>query len=418
MGKTIEELRDDETVTTTGAELKAWKAQLETRAAQTAAQRGNNELPAEMRDMLGVQGGAKDPYARMNLTTQQRKGLAFGRFLRAMALAGSDDPSRIEGALKQLQSENNPLDEIVKRTLNESTLASGGLFIRPEYSDVFTEALQAKSVVRQAGANVVSMAQGNLTFQKEDTYISETWHGENTAIAVSEPTFSEVTMSTKRIGVLIPISQALVAHGGAGIEVRIQNSAINRIAAAQDAKFLRGDGTAYTPKGLKNWISSASTNTFNAAGVTLANMRADLIKMWRGVLDANVDPATARMAFVTSPLAWQLYAAITDGNGNAPFEAQLAMDKLQGAAFYKTTNIPANLGSGAQTEVMLADFNEFFIGEDAGLTVEYVRNATFLDGDGNQVNGLQKNIDAIKITQGVDSLFLRSTAGVLMEAFG
>ena len=306
MGKTIEELRDDETVTTTGAELKAWKAQLETRAAQTASQRGNNELPAEMRDMLGVQGGAKDPYARMNLTTQQRKGLAFGRFLRAMALAGSDDPSRIEGALKQMQSENKPLDEIVKRTLNESTLASGGLFIRPEYSDVFTEALQAKSVVRQAGANVVSMAQGNLTFQKEDTYISETWHGENTAIAVSEPTFSEVTMSTKRIGVLIPISQALVAHGGAGIEVRIQNSAFNRIAAAQDAKFLRGDGTAYTPKGLKNWISSASTNTFNAAGVTLANMRADLIKMWRGVLDANVDPATARMAFVTSPLAWQL----------------------------------------------------------------------------------------------------------------
>jgi HK97 family phage major capsid protein len=129
----------------------------------------------------------------------------------------------------------------------------------------------------------------------------------------------------------------------------------------------------------------------------LAQVDADLNKALFRLENANANMTS--VGWVMNPRTFRFLASIRDGNGNKAYP-ELDNGFLKGYAVAFTTQIPANLTVGADSngsELYLADFGDCFIGEDEGLVIDYSKEATYKDGQGNVISAFQRDQTLIRV---------------------
>lgn len=52
---------------------------------------------------------------------------------------------------------------------------------------------------------------------------------------------------------------------------------------------------------------------------------------------------------------------------------------------------------GKESEIYFADFNDVLIGEDGAMVVDFSREATYIDADGNTVSAFARNQSLIRV---------------------
>ncbi|SVM38763.1 putative major capsid protein [Klebsiella pneumoniae] len=76
----------------------------------------------------------------------------------------------------------------------------------------------------------------------------------------------------------------------------------------------------------------------------------------------------------------------------------MAQGVLKGYPIQHTSAIPVNLGeSGKESEIYFADFNDVVIGEDGAMKVDFSKEATYLDAEGNTVSAFARNQSLIRV---------------------
>jgi HK97 family phage major capsid protein len=182
----------------------------------------------------------------------------------------------------------------------------------------------------------------------------------------------------------------------------------------EDLAFLRGDGAAGTPTGFRNAIASAHISA-SASGTTLTTMLSDVQDLMTDLALANIP--MERPAFFLSPrsLISLLFARDASGDGLL-LRQEIASGSLFGIPLFTTTQIPVNLGGGAESEMYLVDMSQVIIGDSLAPVVEFFDNGTYNNNAGVLTSGISTDSTVIRLKQEHDIIMLHPEAGAVKTA--
>lgn len=287
---------------------------------------------------------------------------------------------RVEDCRKGVQAAG------VKRGLNQSTFVDGGALVPEEYSAELIPLLRAANVVRQMGVRTITMG-ASLTLPKQTGTTTASYIGEAGPVVPSKPALGAMKFSEKKLSVGVVISNDLIKNASISADAWVRDDIVESAKTKEEIQALFGTGTQYSPPGVENLIQSANKFDLTAVDLTnptLAEMRKFIAKCRRIVKQSKV-PMTAP-GWIFNARFEAALIGITDGNGNAVYEAQLNAGKLGGYPALTTENIPDNLAlyTGAQTDVtrvFFGDWAQFVIAESAeGTEVTVFPDGTYEEG--------------------------------------
>jgi HK97 family phage major capsid protein len=325
----------------------------------------------------------------------------LGRLIRAFA-ANKGDAGR---AAKWVRS-NWSDSESVAKALEAGDEAAGGFLIQDEMADGLIELLYPASVVRASGARTVPLSSGTLTMPKVTAGVSGQWIGEGENIPLTQPAFGQIQMTAKKYAALVPLSNDLLRRDSIQADQFVRDDLVRDIALAEDLAFIRGDGTAGQPKGLRYWALAAGVN--DDGGDTLALTTTALIGMIKRMGENNIPMTTPGWLFDWG--SWAHLIGLRDANGNFGFKPEMDSGTLFGMPFKVTSQIPRNLGgSSDESELYLVDFADCLIGDTMNVIIDASDTAAYHDGS-NIIATFSKDQTVIRAIVEVDFAVRRQEA--------
>ncbi|NBE05936.1 phage major capsid protein [Paragemmobacter ruber] len=369
---------DAAALTAASAEFDAAKGQFE--ALNAAVQRAEAVEAAKATAAAGDQG---KPAAGVTVYAQAAdpamKGVDLGLTVIALAQSKGDR----DKAVTLLEREGH---SGLAATLNTGTESAGGVLVPRPMAETMIELLRARVVVRNAGARVVPMPAGQLRHARQNGAATAGYSAENAAITPSEPTTDKIDQTFKKLTGLVPVSNSLLRFT-TQTALLVRDDLLAVMARREDLAFIRGDGSANTPTGIRSWtpggnIQTAVANTFAAVDVALRTLVSRV---------ADGDVPMVRPGWIMRAGTREFLGSLRDALGNLAYPSINATGTLFGYPIYTTSQIPNNLGAGTnQTEVYFADFNEVMIGDASALTLSVSTEAAYVQG-GNWRSAFQND---------------------------
>lgn len=294
----------------------------------------------------------------------------------------------------------------VARAMSEGSFASGGALIPAPAMGEFIEMLYAATVTGALGVRHIDINR-SLDLGKQTGSATAYMVGEAANITPSTPATGTISLKAKKQAALVAVSNEMMRNPSAGALAFVRDDLIRVMALKQDLNILRGSGTEFTPKGIKNWIASANSNA--QSGTALANKVADLVKAIRLVDESDIGLTAA--GFAMHPrVKWDLMATL-DSNGNHVFLAWLMSNQLYGFPVKTTSQIPKNLGGGTnESEVYFGQWSDCIVGDDPNQTeLEAFMNGTFYDGSA-VVSGISTDQSVVRALSGYDVAVRHNTS--------
>jgi HK97 family phage major capsid protein len=322
-----------------------------------------------------------------------RECFTLTRALRAFAMAKGD----LQIAHKIAEQQFG--DKLAASALSAGDQATGGFLVPSVLAEEVIEFLRPQAVVRSLNPTMAPLVNGQLNLSKMTGGSTATYIGENKNAPATNPTFGLVKATAKKLAALVPISNDLVRYTGPGTRADqiTRDDLVRAFAQAEDSAFIRGAGSNYSPKGLKNWVPSANLKTATNPG-TLANARLGLGALRLALRTGNV--GFTRPGWVMSPRIENfLLFNCVDGNGNLVFGREM-MDRgtLLNYPYRVTTLIPENLGGGSnEAEIYFADFADVVIAENPQVIFEISTEAAYDPGTGTLVSAFQLDQTLLKM---------------------
>lgn len=369
------------------------------------------------------------------------EGIAFSRCLRAAAAAKMNGwaPEKAVDVLRHWGDtelaekwvEAQKTAEARMKALGSADPTAGGFLVPTQFSTDVIELLRPNAVIRSMGPMTIPMPNGTVKVPKVTTGATAAYIGENRNIGKSEEQFGQITLTFKKLAVLVPISNDLIRYSSPAADSIVRDDVVRAMAQREDQAFLRDDGTAATPKGLKYWINN--TNKINAnAAVNLANVTIDLGKMIQALMAANIpmivpqqqgtpnQSIVARPGWIFSPRVYRYLTTVQNANGFYAFRDEMMRGNLWGWPFRVTTQVQENLSAslptaaGTDTEIYFGAFAHAVIGEALGLMVDASQEAAYYDG-ANVVASFSQDQTVIRVIQEHDFALRYDKAFALLE---
>lgn len=287
----------------------------------------------------------------------------------------------------------------IAMALSTVTPGAGGVLVPQSFSSEVIELLRPKSVVRNLGAVSLPLQNGNLTIPRIKGGAVVSYIGTEEDMPTSDMKFDDLKLSSKKLAALVPISNDLLGYSGINpnVDRLVVNDLTSSVALAEDLSFLRGAGTGNLPKGLRFWAPP-----FN---VFAAPVAVDLgaVEMALSALILRLENANSNMVspgFVMAPRTkrWLSALRVGDEGKGAKAYPELDQGQLKGFPVATTTQVPINLGDdGNASEIHFADFADCFIGEDDAMVIDFSKEATYKDANGNLVSAFQRDQTLVRV---------------------
>jgi HK97 family phage major capsid protein len=368
---------------------------------------------------------------------ERPKGYAMARIVRATAAAKAGGYGA-EKAMDILRAwgDKDIADEYMaarEKALGSGDPTAGGFLVPTTFSTDIIELLRPAAVVRSMGPMSVPMPTGTVKVPKVTTGATASYIGENANISKSQQEFGQITLTWKKLAALVPVSNDLVRYSSPSADAIVRDDIVRALAQREDQAFLRDDGTASTPKGLKHWINAA--NKFNAnATVSLANVSIDLGKALQNLMAANIPLIVAtqsgypnqqgpepRAGWIFSPRTYRYLTTLQNANGYYVFRDEMLRGTLWGFPFRVSTLVQETLSGGVatagatQTEIYFGAFAHAVIGEALGIMVDASQEAAYHDGS-SVVAAFSQDQTVIRVIAEHDFALRYDRAFTLIEA--
>jgi len=259
-----------------------------------------------------------------------------------------------------------------------AALSGTGTYIVPTiYIAELIELFRAESVLIRSGATVLSDLQGSpVNIPKQTAASTAYWVGENQAITESELTLGQISLTPKKVGALVKLSNTLLRLSNPSAEALVRRDIALSLALKIDLAGLRGTGGANQPTGVAQIGGSLNTVTIGTNGGDLTfdhliDMEYELASdnALRGNLGFVFHPAIRRKLL---KLKVAQYSGDTAGAYIiSPISERVLQDWL-GYKYAMTTQVPINLTKNegtALTEVYFGNWAELIIGQWGGMEI-------------------------------------------------
>lgn len=318
------------------------------------------------------------------------KALSFGAYCLALAAGRNDKEKAIRAAkLWGRMDVAAALEKSVEKAMSAGDPTGGGFLVPVEFSQDVIELLRASGVVRSLSPMTIPMPSGSVKVPRITGGVTAAYIGENTNATKSEVATGQLTLTFKKLAALVPISNDLLRYSSPSADSIVRDDAVRSISAREDLAFIRGTGVDGTPQGLKSLINGANKLNANSS-VSLAQTTEELGTLMQYIMDANItliiqQGATGgvdvRPGWIFSPRTWRYLTTLQTTTGAYAFREEMLRGTLWGFPYRVTTQVPSNLGSGAnESEVYFGAFAHAVIGEALGLTVDASQEAAYHDG--------------------------------------
>ncbi|MBN1534555.1 MAG: phage major capsid protein [Spirochaetes bacterium] len=331
--------------------------------------------------LAALGGNPPPPAAALGLSEKDIRGFSFVRAINAQLQGGNYDkfaPHEKEVSDAVAAKLGRPArgifvpDDVLHRALTVGTPSSPGTgagnMVAQDLKS-FVEMVYNRTVVKQAGARVLTGLQGDVLIPKMTAGASVYWVSENTNLtAVSAQTFTQLSMRPKTLGAYSELSRKLLLQGE-NAENFVRQDMATRIAVEVDRVCLMGSGApANIPTGV---LSTSGIGAVDCGGV--APDHADIMALWSDCAGENFGENIAFIfnAKMAGCLMQRYY------NSTAGDRALLIRDgsdfQLCGFKAFVTNQIPNTFTSaeastgGALTAIIAGDFSNLIIGQWSGV---------------------------------------------------
>lgn len=300
----------------------------------------------------------------------KEKGTDFARIVRCLAAAKGN----VRDAAYVAEQTFGPEGTDIAKALGAATGSAGGFLVPESYSSEIIELLRNRAIVRQAGAMVMPLVNGNLSVPKLTAGSTASYIGENTNISATQPTMGQIRMTARTLAALVPVSNQLIRYSSPQADSVVRDDLVAGMAVTEDAAFLRDQGIGAAPKGIRYWANSG--NVFASAGTSAANIETDFKGAINKLESNNV--RMIRPVWFLSPRTKNALWVLRDTNGNLVFP-EIRDGNLWGYPVFVSNNIPTNL-SGTNSEIYLVDMADAVIAEDQSIIIDVSDTAAYHDG--------------------------------------
>lgn len=256
----------------------------------------------------------------------------------------------------------------VRAALSEGSDTAGGVTVAPMLTSQLVDMLRARSTVFESGALTLMLDTGKtttLTAIASDPVAA--WRAENAAVAVSDATFTPITLTPKSLAVIVVASQELVEDGGSLLEQALMLSLTKAFAAEIDRVALIGSGASNQPKGL-SLISGVGSVSMGTNGAALTNY--DPFVTALGTLQtANAADPTA---VIFHPRSAQELNLLKDTQ-NRPLVRPACLENLPFRVTSKLSVTETQGTSNTASRAILGNFAELIVGIRHSLTIQVLR---------------------------------------------
>lgn len=335
---------------------------------------------------------------------EQYKGAGFARI--AMAVAASQ--GNLEGAARFARDE---IGDVNVMAAIETTAGSGGALIPTNTANEVIELLRNRTVVRKLGARSIPLPNGNMALPRISGGSTSGYVGEGNDVLATGANLDDVKLSAKTMITLVPISNQLIGRAGRNVEEMILGDMLASMAVREDKAFLRDDGSTATPTGFRKVATDAGRVEGWSGTADLATIDAYLDSMILRLMNSN--SMMIRPGWAMSPRSFMKLSGLLNGNGNKVYP-EMAQGLLKGIPIQHTNTVPQNLGVGSnESEIYLADWNDVIIGEDNVYRIDFSKEATYKDDQGNLVSAFSRNQSLIRVVTEHDIGFRHNEGLVL-----
>jgi HK97 family phage major capsid protein len=275
--------------------------------------------------------------------------------------------------------------DLITRSLQASVASGGGLLIPMELSAELIELLRPRTVVRNAtpSSRIISIPRGNLTMPRINTGATIGYVGEGASSAATQEAIGAVNFTARKAKAIVPISNDLIRFAQGSADAMVRDDMIRQLAVLEDANFLRGAGTVYTPKGMRN-LAAAANILPSQSSFSVTTAIQDMTSLVNALESAFVPMAAPHWFF--SQRTKNFFYDARDSVGGFLFRAEMNGGLFRGVPFSWTQSIPQNLGGGSNaSEVYLVDMEEFIIADVPGLMIDASQEASY-SPDGSTLN--------------------------------
>jgi HK97 family phage major capsid protein len=312
----------------------------------------------------------------------------------------------------------------MQKALAEGTPSAGGVLVPVEVSSSILELIRARVAVMRLGPTIVPVHK-ELDLPSISTGSAAFYVDENARIPVSEPTFALVPkLLPKELAALVPVANRLLrdAQTNPTIDEALKRDMSDALATRQDLSFLQGLGGS-EPLGVRNQLGLTPAPDLGANGRTPTFD--DFKGMAHGLRAQNAP--FARPGWIFSPRTLQTLDTLKDGQGRYLGETGLLSydgsgsgGKLLGFPFVTTTAIPNTLTKGTSNDasyvIFSSDWNEAWVGENLGLTLEASGEATYSpDGGVTHISAWQQRQTVFRALAAHDFALRRPGFFTVME---
>lgn len=353
------------------------------------AERAENAVKAAARPVDETETRATPAQPEKKLTPVQKLGLAVTSIISA----------HHERSTPQAELEKHGFSGMVKELVS-TTPSAGGYAVPEPLANEIIEILREDSAFLAGNPRRVGLPNGNLTIPAGDTGVTGGYGAEASDIGVEQQTFREVTLSAKRLSVIVPASNELLAWSIGGMESFIQDDMRGALGELMDLNLLRGTGLSNTPLGITRIAGVPSFAAITGGTSIIHDIEATLARAETEMRNRRVNGR--RAAWIMHPRTRIFLSGLRDGNGNRVYpEIQYGPGegggpRLRSKPVYETTMMPANLGtSGDETDIHLIDFSHVLFGEASGLSFKVSEEASYKVG-GDMHSAFQRNVTLVR----------------------
>lgn len=266
-----------------------------------------------------------------------------------------------------------------KRFTNAMTAtvaADGGNAVATELRS-FVDHLYDSMVTVGLGAEMLTGLSGNIDFPTESTVASFAWAAnEATAeVSESEPKVGKVSLSPKRGGTFVDVSNRLLLQTSPSIDARIERQILTAAQIGLEAAGIAGTGSNGQPEGILSttgigaaWAGDAVDNDANANGAALK--REDIINLEKLVAVENADIGS--LGYLTNAKVRAALKSTKVDAGSGLFVWPFNGSELNGYTAAVTNLVPSNIEKGndsALSALIFGNFNDLVYGMWGGLEV-------------------------------------------------
>lgn len=250
---------------------------------------------------------------------------------------------------------------LVHNVLSESVDADGGFLVPKEFEDNIVRGLDETNIIRTLSKVITTHHDRKIPVALGHSVA--TWTPENTAFTESNPTFGQKQIDAFKLTDLIRVSVELLQDSEFPLEEYIAEEIARAFGIAEEEAFCVGTGV--------NQPTGIFTANGGSVGVTTTGSAAVTADEVLSLVYSLKSPYRKNAKFLMNDETVSMLRKLKDLNGAYLWQPSVQAgqpDKLLGYDLHTSPYVPT-AAAGALT-VAFGDFNNYWIGDRAGRTVQ------------------------------------------------